>query len=147
MNIIDFLRKIIALIRGRKNKNLCLKCPEDIRGKCCYFSIVMFENGDPIQPGMKKMASMVDDEGNERKLYNIFIMNPGCNTLRECIKNYVLPKGCPYIKNNKKYNAGIPKVDFDSVKDELSEKAIEIYKLANDSPHGVIGHYIKRAIK
>ncbi|MHA1251425.1 MAG: hypothetical protein ACTSRP_15650, partial [Candidatus Helarchaeota archaeon] len=76
-----------------------------------------------------------------------FIMNPGCNTLRECIKNYVLPKGCPYIKNNKKYNAGIPKVDFDSVKDELSEKAIEIYKLANDSPHGVIGHYIKRAIK
>ena len=117
----------------KTGKNLCLQCPDDIKGICCCFPFPMgefvvaltnqyCEHYNPETKRCKKYA-------NRKKAFK------HCTGIKEGIKNSGLPLGCLYLKG-KEHLIKKPKMKFEDIVDKLKNPAgaINIYNAINNHP-------------
>lgn len=96
-----------------EEKNLCIDCPDDIRGLCCH-NFARVKGMILAIDGCCKFLSPI----NKRCLiYDHRFENEDCATIEEMIRTGTVPKGCLYVINDPEYqereNTAI--FDFDIV--------------------------------
>lgn len=93
-------------------KNLCLQCPDKLRGKCCHFSY------DAYTDDMKKRNVLFKNQicpflniktGECKEYENRFIKNPYCDTVKTGVKLGGFIEGCAYLSKLKKFISVPPK--------------------------------------
>lgn len=109
----------------REKRDLCKKCDPKIKGTCCYYSI-MCGRFNVILSGQPCRFLNLDTK--ECSIFkNRLNINPLCLPIKECIEKGAFPKGCRYVRHNKKYKNGIPKLIEvpeilpDGTKDDLAK--------------------------
>lgn len=121
----------------KEENNLCLNCPDEIRGLCCYFSC-KFSNGEnyiltnhPCKFLEKARCTIYE------KRHDI---NKNCLTREEMIICGTIPKQCLYVKENESYQ-NRNDVRIVKIPSNLSPELKREYELQNNKPHGEIAIY------
>lgn len=132
------------------NKNLCVnKCTAHLRENC-----EIAKKGN-LPRKCKKAYNIIlinqpckylNLETNLCKIFdNRFFTNRGCQTIRNASKKkyLALPVGCVYLRGRKKkkYDAYMPKIYYESVKDELCAYSRLSFELMDSSPHNIVRSY------
>lgn len=114
-----------------QDNDICKKCA--IRGKCCYLSIIIegYNIHLPNHP-----CRFLDLDKRECTVYDDrFAHNKYCVTMEQGKQRGYLPKDCPHLKDCSERQLRMAVVDYDDVKDELSEMGRTQYDLTNNSTH------------
>lgn len=120
-----------------QDSDLCKNCL--IRGKCCYFSILI-ENHNILLPNHP--CKFLDLEKLECTVHSTrFTRNKFCLTVEQGKQRGCLPIECPYLEGCSEKHKSAAVVDYDIVKDDLSEKGKLYYELTNKSAHNIIARY------
>lgn len=99
-----YLTEIKADIKAKRKeeKNLCIDCPSDIRGLCCYFSVLI----KGVQMVCDDYCKFLNIETGRCSVYRErFQKNRHCLTLEEMKKHGTLPRKCLYVQNDVEYQA------------------------------------------
>lgn len=85
-----------------KRKNLCLLCPKDIRGFCCYYSVHI----KGVQVVCDDHCRFLDVLSGKCTVYKErFEKNEECLPVMEMKKLGTLPRNCPYVQFDQAYQA------------------------------------------
>lgn len=83
-----------------KKRNLCLTCPSDVRGLCCYYSVTV----KGVQIVCDQHCQFLDVKTGMCSVYkDRFEQNEECLTLEEMKSLGSLPKQCPYVQFDLEY--------------------------------------------
>lgn len=112
-----------------KEKNICKKCPEGIRGLCCYYNIVI-EGYNLIL--LNQPCKYLDLKTMRCKDFKHRTqINPYCLHGKEMFNKGCLPKGCLYLKDHPEREKN-PKIDIHEVIDKLSPQSIMKWNVWNN---------------
>lgn len=125
------------------DENLCIRCPEHIRGKCCHLNVwagkekrfkIFLEN---------HACRYLNTESGWCTIYeNRYKENPRCRSIEYAIEKGNLIKECLYVKDNKEYQARTDTVFYiDDIRDQLTERERLDYELTNASARRFITRY------
>lgn len=118
-------------------ENLCVNCPDEIRGICCYYLAWI---GDYYIYLPNHPCKFFNPDTRKCSIYEKrHEINPNCLTLKEMYVKGTLPKNCPYVINDSMYqkrNTAILTLPF-SVSNSIK---FEFSKL-NSQQHSEIGCY------
>jgi len=109
--------------------NLCKKCPDEIRGKCCFYNIelegfnVILLNQHCKHLNLKTMRC--------KDYKHRLEINPYCLQGKDMFNTGSLPQGCLYLKDHPEREKN-PKIDIREVINNLSPQSIMIYNLLNN---------------
>lgn len=85
-----------------KKRNLCLLCPPDVRGLCCYYSVRI----KGVQVVCDDHCGFLDVLTGKCSVFkNRFQENEDCLPLAEMKKLGTLPRRCPYVQFDQAYQA------------------------------------------
>jgi len=85
-----------------KKRNLCLLCPPDVRGLCCYYSVRI----KGVQVVCDDHCGFLDVLTGKCSVFkNRFQENEDCLPLAEMKKLGTLPRRCPYVIFDKEYQS------------------------------------------
>jgi uncharacterized cysteine cluster protein YcgN (CxxCxxCC family) len=85
-----------------KKRNPCSLCPKEVRGLCCYYSVTV----RGIQIVCDDHCRFLDILTGKCTVYkNRFQENEDCLPLTEMKKLGTLPRRCPYVQFDCKYQA------------------------------------------
>lgn len=124
MSFITNLKMRIHKLRKKRDLNLCMMCPDDVRGLCCYTSGLYTDNGKQYNIIYDKHSCpYLDKKAGLCTVFETrFTTRPQCLEIGKAIKHNALPADCLYVKNNRKYRERLPKVKMEKVKDQFKEK-------------------------
>ena len=118
-----------------KIENLCLKCPDQIRGLCCNINIpiegfnIILEN--VVCPFFNKETKLCSDYKNREEIA------PWCLNGKEKFNKGALPKECLYLKGHSERELN-PKIKIRDILHRLSQqrqqKLVYIYNILNNIP-------------
>lgn len=114
-----------------QDNEICKNCP--IRGKCCYLSIIIegYNIHLPSHPCKfldleEKLCTVYDDR---------FARNKYCVTMEQGKQRGYLPKDCPHLEDGSERQGEMAVVDYDDVKDKLSDLGRTQYGLTENTAH------------
>lgn len=132
-----FLNTILGFID--RHRNLCEKCPNNIKGLCCYISTLV-DGYNIILP--KQPCKFLDLETKTCTVHKErFRKNRRCSPIDIAIRDGGYPEGCAYLKHNSNLIKVPPKVHYKDVKDKLTDGGKMTFNLSNDSPQRYIIKY------
>lgn len=112
-------------------KNLCDKCPIDIKGLCCHETV--FLEGFNIVLH-RRHCKYFDFELKKCNIYDFRKeVNFTCGTIEEAIEAGALPNGCAYLKGK----GQLPKPPCVQMKDviyKLNAESVMHYNVINNRP-------------
>jgi len=84
--------------------NLCLKCPDEIRGKCCYYTYTAYTtSNEKCFILLKHYCPYLNPETKKCNIFKErFKINPYCANIKTSIELGGLIEGCKYLKKHKK---------------------------------------------
>jgi len=132
-----FLNSILGFID--RHRNLCKKCPDNIKGLCCHISEVI-EGYNIILPNQPcKFLNLETKTCTVHK--ERFKKNKRCTPIKAAIRDGGYPHGCRYLKHNYNLVKVPPKIHYETVKDNLSTIGKQTFELMNTSPQKYIIKY------
>jgi len=117
-----------------KEENLCLTCPIEIRGKCCFFSCLLVDvNGNKYNVILDNQycefldlkTGLCSDYENRKKNFK------HCLDISELRNKGSLPKECPYLIRDPTLEKN-PKVNIKDIVHKLTSESIMMYNILNN---------------
>lgn len=110
-------------------KNLCNNCPDEIRGLCCFYNIIIEGHNVILR---NQHCKYLDLETKKCKVYKErFKKQPNCLQRDKMYNTGCLPEGCLYLKDHPEREEN-PKIDIRKVINKISPKGIAEYNFWNN---------------
>lgn len=121
-----------------ETENLCVDCPEEIRGICCYYSTKI--EGHSIYL-LNHPCKHFNPDTRKCSIYEKrHEINPNCLTLKEMYVKGTLPKNCPYVVNDSTYQKRKDIANL-TLPFNVSDKGKLEFSKLNNQEHSEIGCY------
>ena len=121
-----------------ETENLCVNCPEEIRGICCNYlawiegHLIYLPNHPCKYLNLDTRKCSIYEKRHE--------INPNCLTLKEMYIKGTLPKNCPYIINDSTYQKR-KDIALLALPFNISDKGKFEFSKLNNQEHSEIGCY------
>ena len=118
-------------------KDLCEDCPSDLKGTCCFNSVLIEGHNIVLS---NHPCKFLDLKTMDCSIYNErYLKNRNCINIEQAIARGGLPVGCLYLGNATEDELKRAKIYH--IPDNLSNRGRQTYDLMNDSAHQFIVNY------